>query len=226
MAVGSLRILITAGPTREYIDPVRFISNDSSGRMGVALSEAAIRSGHRVTLIHGPLAVGAPRCSRAARGRCVTRPATSAVEMLDACRRVWPRHDVLIMAAAVADYRPARVRKAKMKKSRKAVRLVFKPNVDVVAALAAERRTDQLVVGFALEDRNARRRAEKKLREKRLDAIVLNRPEAVGAERASVEVLVRGQRWRGLRRAAKPEIARQIIGIVERLWRECAVSVR
>src|ERR1041384_5174432 len=92
----NLRVLITAGPTREYIDSVRYISNESSGRMGVALAAEAARRGHRVTLIHGPMALPIPKSVRAI-------PITSAADMLEACRREWPGQDALLMAAAVAD---------------------------------------------------------------------------------------------------------------------------
>jgi phosphopantothenoylcysteine decarboxylase/phosphopantothenate--cysteine ligase len=211
-----LGILITAGPTREYIDPVRYLSNDSSGKMGFALAAAARRRGLRVTLVHGPVALRPLTGVR-------TIPVVSAAEMLTACSRLWPEHDALLMAAAVADYTPARPAHAKRKKSARQLVLRLEPTVDILAALSAERRADQVVVGFALEDRAPRRNAERKLKRKGLDAIVLNRPEAIGAERSAVEILVSGEGWRSLPTAAKARHADRIVRLVEGL---CAAGAQ
>ncbi len=208
--LSGLRILITAGPTREPLDPVRYLSNDSSGRMGVALAEAARQRGHRVHLVAGPLSVPLPR-------RPALTRVTTARQMLAACRRLWPGFNVLIMAAAVADYRPARTLARKHKRGRGPWRVTLVPNPDIVAELAAAKRPDQLVVGFALEDRDARRRAERKLRDKGLDMIVLNSPASIGAARARFEVLVSGGSWRVLRETSKAAVARRVIRLIERL---------
>ena len=213
--MSQLRLLITAGPTREYIDPVRYISNDSSGRMGVALARAARDRGHRVTLIHGPLAVRVPV-------RVVARPVVSAEQMLRACRAAWPRHDALLMAAAVADYAPLRAHALKLKKSDRPPALRLRPTPDVLADLSRRRRPGQIVVGFALEDRAGRRNAEEKLRRKGLDAIVLNRPAAIGAERAALEVLVRGRPWQTLPESGKDLLAKRLIRLLERICRDRA----
>jgi phosphopantothenoylcysteine decarboxylase/phosphopantothenate--cysteine ligase len=205
-----LRALITAGPTREYLDPVRYLSNDSSGQMGFALAAAAVERGMRVTLVHGPVALEKPAGVRAV-------GVVSAAEMLAECHKLWPQHDVLIMAAAVADYAPSRVARFKRKKSGAALVLRLRPTVDILRALAARRRAGQVVIGFALEDRAGRRNAERKLREKRLDAIVLNRPEAIGARRAAVDVLVAGHEWQELKAAPKSRQAREIARLVEKL---------
>lgn len=205
-----LRVLVTAGPTREYIDSVRYLSNDSSGRMGFALAEAAARRGHRVTLIHGPVALERPE-------QVTTRPVVSARDMLVECLKAWPRHDVLVMAAAVADYTPARRRTTKMKKTQRGLALTLKPTSDVLATLAGNRRTRQIAIGFALEDRNARRNAQRKLRAKHLDAIILNRPTAIGARRSQIEVLVDGQPWRSLGQASKRASATTIMKMAETL---------
>ncbi len=209
-----LRILITAGPTREYIDPVRYISNDSSGKMGFALAQAAHVRGHRVTLVHGPTALPAPQ-------GVPTVPVVSAADMLHACRDCWADHDALIMAAAVADYTPARPVRAKLKKTASARVLHLKPTVDILATLAKCRRADQVIVGFAVEDRAPRRNAEQKLRRKGLDAIVLNRPRAIGAERAAIEILVRGQRWQTVPAARKSRLAMRLVRLVEQLHTAC-----
>jgi phosphopantothenoylcysteine decarboxylase/phosphopantothenate--cysteine ligase len=210
-----LRFLITAGPTREYIDPVRYISNDSSGKMGFALAGAAAARGHRVTLIHGPVGLKAAQGVR-------TIPVTSAADMLTACLERWPRQDVLIMAAAVADYAPVRLAKGKLKKAASGRVLRLKPTVDVLAALASRRNPEQLVIGFALEDRNARRNAQAKLQRKRLDAIVLNRPETIGADRATVELLVAGRPWETVPAGVKARLAPRLIRVAEKLHRSRA----
>jgi phosphopantothenoylcysteine decarboxylase/phosphopantothenate--cysteine ligase len=205
-----LSFLITAGPTREYIDPVRYLSNDSSGRMGFAIANAALRRGHRVTLVHGPVNLlpveGAQQ-----------KPVVSAAEMLRACRKAWNGCDVLVMAAAVADYAPARPRKRKVKRSRNQSVLELKPTRDVLATLSRSRRAGQIVIGFALEDRAGRRNAAEKLEAKRLDAIVLNRPSAIGSEQTRVEILVRGAGWRALPPMSKSQAAVHIIECSEQL---------
>ena len=206
-----LRLLVTAGPTREPIDSVRYLSNDSSGKMGFAVAEAAAARGMRVTLVHGPVALPRPARVRAIR-------VVSAAEMHTACANVWPRHDALVMAAAVADYTPVRPARHKRKKSADEFVLRLKPTEDILAALAISRREDQVVVGFALEDRSPRRNAERKLKRKGLDAIVLNRPDAIGADVSAVELLVAGEPWRALPGAAKTRHAAQIVRLVERLW--------
>jgi phosphopantothenoylcysteine decarboxylase/phosphopantothenate--cysteine ligase len=144
-------------------------------------------------------------------------PVISAADMLRACLDRWAEHDVLIMAAAVADYTPARPVRTKLKKSASARVLRLKPTADILATLAKRRRPDQLVVGFAVEDRAPRRNAEQKLRRKGLDAIVLNRPAAIGAERAAVEILVRGQRWQTVPATRKSRLATRLIRLAELL---------
>lgn len=208
-----LRMLVTAGPTREYLDPVRYLSNESSGRMGFAIAQNAAGRGHRVTLVHGPVALPPP-----AGVRCV--PVVSAADMLAACRRVWPRQDVLIMVAAVADYTPVAPLKRKRKKSAAALRLRLKPTVDILATLARSRAPDQVAIGFALEDTNGRRNAAEKLKRKKLDAIVLNTPAALGAERATWEVLLArsGERIR-FSSTAKAKLATRLVDLAEALQR-------
>lgn len=203
-----LQILITAGPTREYLDPVRYLSNDSTGRMGFAIAAEAIRRGHAVTLIHGPVAIEPPDGARSV-------AIVSAAEMLEACRRAWPRQDVLIMSAAVADYRPARVSDSKIKKSRDDLTLALEPTVDVLADLSARRKPRQRVIGFALEDRNARENARSKLERKGLDAIVLNPPAAIGRTRSRLEILRRGGEWEVHAMRDKSAHARTIVDLAE-----------
>lgn len=206
----ALRFLITAGPTREYIDPVRYLSNASSGAMGVALADAARRAGHVVTLVLGPVALPPPR------GVDVVQ-VTSAAEMAAACIVRWPGNDVLIAAAAVADYAPTRFERHKIKKSPDARTLPLRPTIDILKTLAAMRRDDQRVIGFALEDRDARARAESKLASKWLDAIVLNTPDAIDAASSRLAVLMRDGGWRELGSLPKRNSAREIVRIAARL---------
>ncbi|MBK7642223.1 MAG: phosphopantothenoylcysteine decarboxylase [Planctomycetes bacterium] len=179
-----LRVLVTAGPTREHVDPVRYLTNESSGRMGFALAQAAARAGHRVTLVAGPVALPTPHG--------VARvDVTSAREMLAACRKAFRSADVLIMAAAVADWRPARVLAGKWRAKdggaqRASLELVRNP--DILATLAA-RKGARLVCGFALETGAGERRARAKLARKQLDCIVLNDASALNAERTRVVLL-------------------------------------
>ena len=163
-----MRILITAGPTREPIDEVRYISNRSSGRMGLALAEAASAAvgGENVTLLLGPvLAMTGDRYR--------TERFTTAAELETLLQREWPEHDVLLMAAAVADYRP-RKQAGKLKRQG-TLKLELEPTPDLVAACAAAKRPDQRIIAFALEEPEAlEERALEKMHRKGVDAIVAN----------------------------------------------------
>ena len=138
-----MRILITAGGTREYIDPVRFISNASSGRMGYALARAAIKTGHTVTLITAPTSLRIPN------GVSVTNVETAA-QMFEAVKKHFRRCDCLIMAAAVADYTPARPVKTKIKKTGQSITLQLQPTSDILKWAGKHKKEDQIIVGFAL----------------------------------------------------------------------------
>lgn len=159
--------LVTAGPTRERIDPVRFISNYSTGTFGYALAREARRRGCRTTLISGPTALARPRGVRLV-------SVESALQMRDAVRREWKRHSCLIMAAAVADWRPLAPSARKIKRGTGPVTLRFVPNPDIVGGIRGSRK-GKVVVGFALETDALKKNAAKKLKEKNLDMIVANR---------------------------------------------------
>lgn len=162
------RVLVTAGPTREYIDPVRFLSNPSTGKMGYALAEAAAQRGARVTLITGPTALDTPRGVKRI-------DVVSAREMYHATLKAARSQDIIIMTAAVADYRPQRVAKQKLKKgSGKVLQLKLVQTDDILAALGSHKRSRQYLVGFAAETQHLIKNARKKLREKHLDLIVAN----------------------------------------------------
>jgi phosphopantothenoylcysteine decarboxylase/phosphopantothenate--cysteine ligase len=163
-----LRILITAGPTREAIDPVRFISNHSSGKQGYAFAQAALELGARVTLVTGPTTLTPPPGAR-------TIDVTSAREMLDAVNAELPGTDMFIGVAAVADYRPRDVYDHKIKRVEQGIdAIALVPNPDIIASVAASIDRPRLVVGFAAETQDALPNARAKLQRKNLDAIIVN----------------------------------------------------
>lgn len=205
-----LQFLITAGGTREYIDPVRFISNASSGKMGYELARAAAAAGHEVTLITGP------RCLSAPAGVRIVDVETSA-EMFGEVRKCFGKSDCLLMAAAVSDYAPIRASKLKMKKSNRAITLKLKPTPDILKWAGSRKKRNQVVIGFALEDKNVRSNAERKMRDKNLDMVVANTPAAIGSD--SCEVWVKGisSKWRRVPRAPKRTVAGLLIRLIEQL---------
>ena len=178
------QILITAGPTREHLDPVRFLSNPSTGRMGYALAEEAAARGARVVLVSGPTALDDPA------GVEVER-VTSAEEMLAACRRRFAECDVMVAVAAVADFRPVRRHAEKRRKESIGRTLELEPTPDIVATLAAEK-GGRFVVGFAAETTDLLESATAKMQRKRLDLIVANDvgDPAVGFASADNRVLI------------------------------------
>src|SRR5215204_66711 len=161
------RFLITVGATREEIDPVRFISNRSSGKMGFALAEAALKRGAAVTVVAGATTVDAPAGVRVVK-------ALSAEEMLKAVASEAGKASVFIGAAAIADYRPVQRAEQKIKKSNESITLTLERTPDVLSQVAASRANGMLVVGFAAETENVLDNAREKLRSKKLDAIVAN----------------------------------------------------
>jgi phosphopantothenoylcysteine decarboxylase/phosphopantothenate--cysteine ligase len=205
---GSLRFLITAGGTREHIDPVRFISNASSGRTGFALARAALKAGHKVTLVTAPTTQQQPLESRIVK-------VESAAEMFNAVKKHFNKCDCLIMAAAVADYTVAKPSKTKIKKTNKSLTIELKPTSDILKWAAKHKSRSQLVVGFALEDKAMRARAEKKLKEKNLDMIIANSPAAIGSDKSTVQIKTPHAKWLRLPLATKTIIARQIIALIE-----------
>ena len=202
-----MHFLITAGGTREYIDPVRFISNASSGKMGYALARAAQEAGHKVTLISASdlqPAVGVEFVG-----------VDSAAEMFKAVKNFFAKCDCLVMAAAVSDYTPVRPAKSKIKRSGKPLTLKLKPTADILK-WAGRHKKNQITVGFALEDKKLRERAEKKLKEKNLDMIIANTPAAIAAERSTVQIKEPDSGWSKIEKVSKTTIARRIIMEVER----------
>ena len=161
------RILITAGPTRERIDPIRFISNYSTGTFGYEIAKEAKRRGHAVTLVSGPTALKAPKGIRFIR-------VESAMDMRSAVLREAPRSGSVIMAAAISDWRPASVATRKIKKGSKRMTLELVRNPDIIAELG-RKKGPRALVGFALETEDIERNALRKLKAKNLDFIVASR---------------------------------------------------
>jgi phosphopantothenoylcysteine decarboxylase/phosphopantothenate--cysteine ligase len=173
------KVLITAGPTYEKIDPVRFIGNYSSGKMGFALAEEFMQEGANVTVVHGPVWP-----TIAAVDGIHTICVESAAQMLTACESIFAEQDIFIAAAAVADFAPANPSSEKIKKENAdshSITLHLKRNPDILATLSARRRPEQVIAGFALETNDAMENARKKLDQKNLDLIVLNSLQDAGA---------------------------------------------
>jgi phosphopantothenoylcysteine decarboxylase / phosphopantothenate---cysteine ligase len=185
------KILVTAGPTREPLDPVRFIANASSGRMGYALAEEGRRLGGNVTLVSGPVALRPPRGVKTLR-------VTTARDMLKAVLREARKADAVIGAAAVADWRPIRAARRKLKKSAEPFRtLRLTRNPDILGTLARRRVNGRpRLAGFALETENLRANARKKLHQKSLDIIVANGPSSL--DRPGTRAILLGRSGRSL----------------------------
>lgn len=166
MNASPIRCLITAGPTREYFDPVRYITNPSSGKMGYAIAQAAQAKGWTVDLVTGPVSLSAPE------GVTLHKVETGQ-QMLETCKPLFKQCDLLIKTAAVCDFRPADYQPEKVKKTDAALTVTFQPVVDILKTLASGK-THQTVVGFAAETQDIEAYAQRKLREKQLDWIVAN----------------------------------------------------
>lgn len=204
------RVLVTAGPTREAIDPVRFVSNSSSGRMGYALARAAKRRGAEVVLISGPTHMPKPP------GITFVQ-ATSAEEMYDACVRYYPQSTLVIMAAAVADYRPTKSYPTKVKKDAKTLSIEMERTMDVLKYLGEKKKADKFLVGFALETDDLEENARKKLKEKNLDLVIGNSPAGLDSELNQVTIINRENETEVLPRLPKDEVADRILDRVVKL---------
>jgi len=210
-------ILVTAGPTREKIDPVRYLTNRSSGRMGYAIAEAALRRGARVLLVSGPTAIDAPGAAE------LTRVET-AEEMLAAVLKLLPESTVVIKTAAVADFRPRAASGQKIKRKGE-MKLELEPTADILAEVA-RRKTSQVVVGFAAETENVLENARKKLASKSLDAIVVNDVslEGIGfdSDRNAVTIISQSEVVE-VPETSKWEVAHRVLDQVVKLRKRAAV---
>jgi len=207
-------ILITSGPTRQYLDPVRYLTNASSGRMGTALATAALEQGHEVTIVSGPVEVDYPDAAK------IIRVMTT-LEMMDAAAMVFQKADGLIGAAAPCDYMPRKVEESKLSKTGNPLQLELIETPDIVATLGASKRPEQWVVGFALETDDVRFRSIVKMSKKCCDMIVSNRADAMNAENNSVEILFKDGQLLEQIDGPKLEVARGILSwITKRLIKE------
>jgi phosphopantothenoylcysteine decarboxylase/phosphopantothenate--cysteine ligase len=202
------KILITSGPTRQYLDPVRYLTNASSGRMGRALAEAALAAGHEVVVVSGPVAVEYPSEAK-------VLPVISTEELLETCQREFPHCDGVIGAAAPCDYRPVQVESKKIAKTGQPLELHLVETPDVMALLGANKRPGQWLVGFALETDDQRFRALVKLEKKSCDLMVLNGPAAMDALDNQVEVLDETGQVIAALDGSKEEVARGILKVID-----------
>ncbi|HND54258.1 MAG TPA: phosphopantothenoylcysteine decarboxylase [Pirellulaceae bacterium] len=203
------RILITSGPTRQYLDPVRYLTNASSGRMGTALVSAALELGHEVIVVSGPVQVAYPAAARVV-------DIVSTEDLLAACQELFPQCDGAIGAAAPCDYRPIKVADQKIAKTGQPLLLNLVETPDVMATLGATKRPNQWLVGFALETEDARFRALTKMEKKSCDLMVLNGPDAMNSLDNQVELLAQDGATLASIRGTKQDVARGILGWVQR----------
>jgi phosphopantothenoylcysteine decarboxylase/phosphopantothenate--cysteine ligase len=212
-------VLVTAGPTREKIDPVRYLTNRSSGRMGYAIAEAALRRGARVLLVSGPTAIAAP-------GAAELTQVETAEEMLAAVLKFLPEATVVIKTAAVADFRPKAAAGQKIKRKGETT-LELEPTVDILAEVA-RRKTTQIVMGFAAETENVLENARKKLASKSLDAIVVNdvSREGIGfdSDRNAVTIISHSEVVE-VSETSKWEVAHRVLDQVVKLRKRSSVRV-
>ena len=202
-----MRFLVTAGPTRELIDPVRYISNRSSGKMGYAIAEAALEAGHEVILISGPVKLDPPRDAKFVL-------VSASDEMFDAVHRHADQSDVCILCAAVADYKPAKVSPVKIKKRAGNLSLELIPTRDILDSLGRRQNRQFLLVGFAAETNDVEQNAAQKLRAKNCDIMVANDARlGIEGDENELIILFRNGEIRKISRASKKNLARELVKI-------------
>ena len=201
------RILITSGPTRQYLDPVRYLTNASSGRMGRALAAAAVAAGHEVVIVSGPVDIAYPTEARVV-------SVVSTEEMLSAAQQEFEHCDGVIGVAAPCDYRPQKVADNKLSKTGEPLILQLVETDDVIATLGAKK-GPRWAVGFALETEDHRFRAITKAERKNCDLMVLNSPSAMDSEDTEVELLQPDGVVAGHFQGSKESVARDIFSVVQ-----------
>jgi phosphopantothenoylcysteine decarboxylase/phosphopantothenate--cysteine ligase len=204
-----MRILVTAGPTREYFDTVRFISNPSSGKMGYAIAVEASQRRHQVVLVSGPVELPDP-------GGVELIRVVSAREMFEAAVLEFAKCQCAVMTAAVCDYRPSERLDRKLKKDNRSLSLSLEPTEDILAYLGTIK-GNRALVGFAMEDHDHRANAEAKLQRKHCDAIVLNGLGNVGGDSAEVEIFRADTGWSPAIAGKKAAIAAAVVDLAEAL---------
>jgi phosphopantothenoylcysteine decarboxylase / phosphopantothenate---cysteine ligase len=206
------KALVTAGPTHEAIDPVRFIGNHSSGKMGYTLAEELAAKGAEVILVSGPTLL------HTTHPHIHVKQVTSADEMYQACMRDFPETDIAVLAAAVADYKPRTRADQKIKKASDTLTLELEKTYDIAASLGKLKKSNQVIVGFALETEHEKSNALKKLESKNFDFIVLNSLNDTGAgfghDTNKISILDREQRTRDYPLKTKKELASDIVSII------------
>jgi len=211
------KILLTAGPTRAFIDDVRYLTNASSGRMAKALAEAALARGHGVTIVSGPVQVTYPRKARVI-------PVVTTAEMLAACRSAVAGVDGVIAAAAPCDFEPVRRAPGKIPRTGTGLTLKLAPTTDVIATLARQRRPGQWFVAFALEPGADPRRACAKITAKNCDLIVVNDVSALESAQNAVAVYDARHALVGAKRGSKRAVAGWLVRLIEQRLVGHAVS--
>ncbi len=211
------RALVTAGPTYEQIDPVRFIGNHSSGKMGIAIARELKRKGAEVTLVIGPTSLTIPEFSTVMRIK-------TAAQMFDSCVRVFEGTDITVMSAAVADYTPVNFESEKIKKSGEDISIVLKKTTDILKHLGAIKSSNQLLIGFALETSNEEAYAKRKLIEKNADMIVLNSLNDEGAgfgfDTNKITIFDRSGKMQSFDTKSKDAVAKDIVNAIIQLYNE------
>lgn len=211
MTKGTVRCLITAGPTREYLDPVRFISNPSTGTMGFAIAQAAVAAGWSVDLVAGPVALHEP-------DGVILYPVETGEEMFAQVDALFDACDVLIMTAAVCDFRPVHCSKRKVSKQEASLTVEFEPVVDILKTVAARKAPHQLVMGFAAETHDLETHALDKLQAKNADWIAANqigaRDSGFGSGKNTLSVFSRHSPPVTIGPASKADVARSLIDLI------------
>lgn len=202
-----MHVLVTGGPTREFLDDVRYLSNPSTGAMGFACAEAAARAGHRVTLVTGPSAFADPRGVKVVR-------VTSALEMRAAAMKAYRTAQAVIATAAVSDYRPARRARGKIKKGPGRMTLALVRTPDILGEMGRTKGA-RILIGFALETKDEIANALGKLAAKRLDHVVLDSPAAFGAGRIDATVIHADGSNESFRKIRKEELAKLLVRLLE-----------
>jgi phosphopantothenoylcysteine decarboxylase/phosphopantothenate--cysteine ligase len=206
------RILITSGPTREYLDPVRFLTNGSSGRMGVALAEIVLERGETPVIVSGPVMLEYPD------GAEIHRVETTE-QMLECCLHLFDDCNGIIGAAAPCDFKPEYFSEQKISKSEKSNDMIFRftETPDILATLGQIKRYDQWMVGFALETENGRDHALRKLKRKNCDFIVLNSPESINREAASFQIFNASGELCADLNSSKKTMVKEIFVLIDKL---------
>jgi phosphopantothenoylcysteine decarboxylase / phosphopantothenate---cysteine ligase len=209
-------ILITAGPTREMIDPVRYISNHSSGKMGYALAEELANRGAKITLVSGPVSISAKHPN------IQVVKVQTAEEMLHAADSIFPEMDAAVMTAAVADFKPKNPATEKIKKSNNTPEIHLESTTDVLQTLASKKGSHQIVAGFALETNDGRTNAESKVKNKNLDFIVLNElskdNQVFGNDFNTIQIFGKQTGWLSFEKQTKSEAAKEIANYLDQLF--------